>query len=181
MAELYDCRNNCGKYVHLKGSECPACMLGVFKVTSTAVTSARCGVHNKSFLVPGGSCPDCDADIRGTPPQQSPANPQTGSLRFNTGKTQTSEIDPSFIIGIGEVLTKSREKYPKANWMRGNDWSVPYESMMRHLMAFQSGEEIDKESGKAHLLHAATNIMFLYYYSQTFPEFDDRLFKKEKK
>jgi hypothetical protein len=109
------------------------------------------------------------------------ANPQTGSKRYNSGKPQTSEIDPAFIIGIAEVLTKSREKYERANWALGNNWSVPYESMMRHLMAFQAGEEIDSESGKHHLLHAATNIMFLYYYTQTFPEFDDRIFKGKKK
>jgi hypothetical protein len=113
------------------------------------------------------------------PPEN--ANPQTGSLRFNSGKPQTSEIDPEFIIGIAKVLTKSREKYERANWALGNNWSVPYESMMRHLMAFQAGEEFDNESGQHHLLHAATNIMFLYYYSQNFPQFDDRIFKKVKK
>lgn len=103
------------------------------------------------------------------------------SLRFNTGKIQTKEIDPDFVLGIGDVLTKSREKYPAFNWCKPTPFSVPYESMMRHLMAFQKGEEFDVESGKHHLLHVATNVMFLYYQLMNHPEMDDRGFKKEKK
>jgi hypothetical protein len=109
------------------------------------------------------------------------ANPKTGSQRFNAGKPGSSEVDPAFILGVADVMTKAREKYDRANWAKGNDWSVPYDSMMRHLMAFQSGEEFDKETGKHHLLHAATNIMFLYYYWQNFPELDDRIFKRKEK
>ena len=102
------------------------------------------------------------------------------SLRFNEGKTQTKEIDPDFILGIGRVLTKAREKYPAFNWTKDTPWSVPYESMMRHLMAFQQGEDNDKESLESHLLHAATNIMFLYYYSRRNSDMDDRFFVDNK-
>lgn len=109
-------------------------------------------------------------------PQASP----TGSLRFNKDKPITNEMDPAFLLGIGEVMEKSRAKYPRGNWAKGNDFSVPYDSMMRHLLAFQSGVELDPETNCDHLLHAATNLMFLYHYSKNFPEFDDRLFKKKK-
>ncbi len=105
------------------------------------------------------------------------------SQRFNNGKIQTKEIDPAFILGIGDVLTKSREKYDAFNWTKNTKLSVPYESMMRHLMAFMQGEDFDKESGKHHLLHVATNVMFMYYYIRTNPDYsDDRFFKnKEQK
>lgn len=105
----------------------------------------------------------------------------TGSLRFNTGKVQTREIDPSFILGIGEVLTKSREKYPEMNWALPTKLSTPYESLQRHLLKFWSGEDFDKDSGKHHLLHVATNVMFLYYHVMNSPEGDDRAFKKKEK
>jgi hypothetical protein len=101
------------------------------------------------------------------------------SLRFNEGKVQTREVDPQFILGIAEVLTKSREKYPAFNWQRPTQWSTPYESLMRHLMAFQSGEDFDKESKCHHLLHCATNLMFLYYYYRNQPQNDDRGFKDQ--
>ena len=103
------------------------------------------------------------------------------SKRYNSGKAQTNEIDPSFILGMAEVLTKSREKYDRANWTLPTNWSTPYDSMMRHIMAFQKGEELDAESGNSHLLHAAVNLMFLYYHSINSPETDDRIFKKENK
>lgn len=101
------------------------------------------------------------------------------SARYNEGKVQTREIDPNFILGIGEVLTKSRAKYDHFNWCKPTKLSTPYESLMRHLLAFQSGEETDKETGSHHLLHAATNLMFMYYHITNNPEeSDDRFFKK---
>ncbi len=122
-----------------------------------------------------------------TPPQDipevkpEPVNLTGESLRYNTGKTQVREVDPSFILGIGEVLTKSREKYPEMNWALPTKFSTPYESCMRHLMKFWSGEDIDSESNKHHLLHVATNVMFLYYHAINNPESDDRGFKKKEK
>ncbi len=103
------------------------------------------------------------------------------SQRFNQGKVQTREIDPAFILGIGEVLTKSRAKYDHFNWCKPTKLSTPYESMMRHILAFQSGENFDKETSSHHLLHAATNLMFMYYHIQNNPEeSDDRFFKNTK-
>lgn len=100
------------------------------------------------------------------------------SARYNSGKTQVREVDPAFIIGLGEVLTASREKYDEGNWMKETKFSTPYESCMRHMMKFWSGEETDEETGKHHLLHAATNLMFLYYHTRSEEGIDDRLFKK---
>jgi hypothetical protein len=104
------------------------------------------------------------------------------SARYNQGKIQTREVDPAFILGIGDVLTASRAKYDHFNWCKPTKLSTPYESAMRHLMAFQSGEDFDKETSKHHLLHVATNIMFMYYHITNNPEeSDDRFFKKDKK
>lgn len=103
------------------------------------------------------------------------------SARHNSGKTQVRELDPAFIMGLGEVLTASRSKYEEGNWMKETKFSTPYESAMRHLMKFWSGEEFDEETGKHHLLHAATNLMFLYYHTRSGVGIDDRLFKKDKK
>jgi hypothetical protein len=113
--------------------------------------------------------------------KQSRTEQQKGmSQRHNSGKVQTREVDPAFILGIGEVLTKSREKYDAFNWQKPTKLSTPYESLFRHLMAFQMGEDVDKESGKHHLLHCATNLMFMYYHITRNPEFsDDRGFKGE--
>lgn len=105
----------------------------------------------------------------------------TCAARHNSGKVQIREVDPAFIIGLGEVLTSSREKYDEGNWQKETKLSTPYESAMRHLMKYWSGESIDEETNCHHLLHAATNLMFLYYHETSGKGIDDRLFKKDKK
>jgi hypothetical protein len=105
---------------------------------------------------------------------------KTGSMRFNVGKPQLSELDPQFLLGMGRVLEKARLKYKRGNWALGNNYSVPYDSALRHLLAWQSGESLDSESGQNHLLHCALNIMMLHYYENNFPEMDDRIFKGKK-
>lgn len=120
-----------------------------------------------------------DGNYSGCKPE--PVNLQvsdTGSMRFNKGKPQFSEISPRFLLDMAAVLEKSRKKYPRGNWAKGNNYSVPYDSMMRHLLAWQSGESKDNETGLSHLAHAALNLMMLHYYEENFPEFDDRIFKK---
>jgi hypothetical protein len=102
------------------------------------------------------------------------------SSRLNNGKVQVREVDPAFIIGLGEVLTASRAKYDEGNWQKETKLSTPYESAMRHLMKYWSGETLDEETGKHHLLHAATNLMFLHYHEYSGKGVDDRLFKKSK-
>lgn len=101
---------------------------------------------------------------------------QTGSIRKNAGKPKMSHLDPEFLLGMAQILTKSEEKYPPKNWMKGNNISVPYDSAMRHLMSFMTGENSDKESQLNHLFHAGVNLMFMYYYWKNFPEMDDRCF-----
>jgi hypothetical protein len=107
---------------------------------------------------------------------------QGQSARHNIGKTQLREVDPDFIMGLGEVLTASRKKYDEFNWAKPTKLSTPYESAMRHLMAFQKGENIDPDDNLSHLLKAAVNIMFMHYHITNNPEYsDDRFFKKDKK
>lgn len=139
----------------------------------------QCKTHDKLFSS-DLSCPDCDFDIAAALSMQH--TPVQQSARHNEGKTQTREIDPAFILGMGDVLTKSRAKYEHFNWCKPTKLSTPYESAMRHLMAFQAGEDIDKETGLSHLLHVATNIMFMHYHITNNPEeCDDRFFKEGKK
>ena len=58
--------------------------------------------------------------------------------------------------------------------MRGMKWSVPLASALRHLSKWQSGEDIDEESGESHLDHIMCNIRMLKLYTKTFTEGDDR-------
>lgn len=107
---------------------------------------------------------------------------ETTSARHNTGKINPIELDPQFIMGIAEVLSKSRTKYPEFNWALPTKLSTPYASLFRHLMAFQSGQDVDPEDGCHHMLKVAVNAMFIHYHNvNNKEESDDRFFKKNKK
>jgi hypothetical protein len=98
----------------------------------------------------------------------------TGSKRFNEGKPEVSQLDPKFILDLADLMTVSAKKYGKFNWAHGQYYSTPYDSCMRHLLKFQLGQDIDEESGKSHLIHAAANLMILYCSQLRKPELDDR-------
>lgn len=60
------------------------------------------------------------------------------------------------------------------NWAKGMPWSVPFGCLMRHMAAWQRGEELDPESGLPHLAHAMCNLRMLTLYAKQYPEGDDR-------
>ena len=115
--------------------------------------------------------------------------------RSNAGKAILHTIDPDFILGIGRISEFGARKYHMRNFMMapGMKWSDVYESLLRHLMAYWGGEELDlgpngefgptddpdtnmKWSGMPHLLHVAWNVMVMYTYSrhEAYAPGDDR-------
>jgi len=72
------------------------------------------------------------------------------------------------------VMAFGKEKYAAHNWRQGFAWSRPLSAAMRHLMAFNDGEDKDSESGLSHLAHAACCIMFLLEFEKTHKHLDDR-------
>lgn len=99
----------------------------------------------------------------------------TGSLRHNEGKPQVSQLDPRFILGLAELMTKSAKKYGKYNWALGQEYHTPFDSCARHLFDYMCKIDNDKESGMSHLLHAAANIMIMWTsHKLEIPELDTR-------
>ena len=97
-----------------------------------------------------------------------------GGLRYNEGKNRV-DLVPSFAIEqMARVFTAGAKKYEPNNWRRGMKWSVPLSSCYRHILAYEKGEDFDKETGILHLAHAATNLAFILEYYNTYPEGDDR-------
>lgn len=107
----------------------------------------------------------------------------TGSLRYNDGKPEVSQLDPKFILDLADLITQSAKKYGKYNYSKGQEFSTPFDSLMRHALKFQMGQDYDNESGKSHLLHMAANIMILYGSFLRHKKLDDRNeeFKIEKR
>lgn len=94
--------------------------------------------------------------------------------RYNTGKPDFSLIPLVTLEDEARVWEYGKRKYAAWNWAKGMAWSVPFACLMRHLAAWQRGEDIDPESGYPHLDHIACNVRMLKLYSTTYKEGDDR-------
>lgn len=95
--------------------------------------------------------------------------------RYNDGKPDLSLIPLETLYGEARVWEHGAKKYARFNWQKGMNWSVPLGSLLRHLAAWQAGEDIDPESGENHLDHVACNIRMLRYYTDNYKEGDDRV------
>jgi hypothetical protein len=94
--------------------------------------------------------------------------------RYNDNKPDFSLIPLCTLEDEARVWMHGRAKYAAWNWAKGMPWSVPYACTIRHLSAWQRGEDIDAESHLPHLAHAMCNLRMLTLYAQSFPEGDDR-------
>jgi hypothetical protein len=109
-----------------------------------------------------GGIGDVNSDARGS------------GARYNAGKADLSLIPLCTLEDEAKVWMYGKQKYAAWNWAKGMDWSVPLACALRHISAWQRGEELDAESGLPHLAHAMCNLRMLTLYSKTYPEGDDR-------
>ena len=96
------------------------------------------------------------------------------ALRYNQGKPRFDLIPSDPLEDIARVLTMGADKYEKDNWRKGMPWSQCTASLMRHMNAFNRGEDLDTESGLPHMAHVAVNAMFILEFMRTHREKDDR-------
>jgi hypothetical protein len=94
--------------------------------------------------------------------------------RFNYGKPDYSLIPLVTMADEARVWAYGKEKYAAWNWTKGMAWSIPFACLMRHMSAWQAGEECDAESGLPHLAHAMCNLRMLTLYATNYQEGDDR-------
>lgn len=85
-------------------------------------------------------------------------------------------IPPEFLLSLSEVYGMGAKKYDDHNYLKGYDWSLSIDALLRHLMAFQSGEDTDPESGLPHILHVAWHCATLFMFGEHDLGTDDRLF-----
>lgn len=102
----------------------------------------------------------------------------SGGTKADGDKLQMGLISSRFLRGLAGVLTFGATKYSKHNWRQGIELSRLYNALQRHLTDWNDGIDLDPETQKSHLYHAACCLMFLAELSETRPELDDR-FKGE--
>ncbi len=97
-----------------------------------------------------------------------------GATKHDGGKPRTDLLDTYALLEVAKVLEFGARKYAPWNWAKGIEFSRLQGATLRHLLAFQGGEDIDPESGLPHLAHAMCCLMFLLSMTQRHPELDDR-------
>jgi hypothetical protein len=95
-------------------------------------------------------------------------------LKDDFEKPPLGLIPRSALLEEAAVMGYGLEKYTRNNWRKGLEWSRVIDASMRHLLAFNEGEDLDPESGLHHLAHVRACCSFLIEYMLTHPELDDR-------
>jgi hypothetical protein len=75
-----------------------------------------------------------------------------------------------------KALKCGADKYGEANWRQNNVCQSTYVSaMMRHIAAFQDGEDLDPESGASHLGHVMAGCAIILDAKKSGTLVDDRV------
>lgn len=88
----------------------------------------------------------------------------TKALRYNEGKPQWTLVDFKSLEPLVRVLEFWARKYTRNNWKGEMPRDKLLDSLIRHVIALQGGEENDKESGLPHIGHILANAMFYSYH-----------------
>lgn len=105
---------------------------------------------------------------------------ETQGINRDDGKLRVDLVVPSAIKAIAEVLGKAAEsgKYEQNNWRKGIAYSRIYANIIRHLLAWYEGQDLDTESGLHHLKHAlCRTAMLVEFIESGMNNFDDRYSK----
>ena len=91
-------------------------------------------------------------------------------------------VPPAIIRDMAKTLEFGARKYGIWNWRDDGANTAhmrTYDSVLRHLLSYADGEDIDSESGLSHLSHAATQLIILMTHIKEHPEMDNRYRRKE--
>lgn len=79
-----------------------------------------------------------------------------------TRKAPMSTVPANVLAEIGVAMLEGASKYGRHNYRAaGVRASVYYDGVMRHLMAWWEGEDIDPDSGMSHVVKAITSLVVL--------------------
>lgn len=98
----------------------------------------------------------------------------SGLKKFDEGKPRVDLIPPGPLLDVGRVFGYGAAKYGDWNHRAGTRFSRYLGAALRHLYAWQSGEDLDPESGLPHLAHAVCSLLILLDYAQGGWGEDDR-------
>lgn len=108
----------------------------------------------------GGYCPRC-ADMERT--SQKDLKKDEGH-KDDGAKPDLSLLPREFLEEVSKAFMHGEKKYGRYNYRSGMDWHRITAACLRHISAFNEGEDKDSESGLSHLGHAGACIAMLLVY-----------------
>jgi hypothetical protein len=72
---------------------------------------------------------------------------EQGGTKHDEGKPRLSLVSRELIEELARVRAFGTQKYSKNNWRKGFKYSRSIDAALRHIAAFNSGEDLDSESG----------------------------------
>ena len=106
-------------------------------------------------------------------------NKQTG-VKYDQDKIRMDLLPVGPLKELAKTYTIGSKKYGDLNYLGGMSWSKIYGAMLRHLVAWIDGEQIDPENEQHHLAAVAWGAFTLMEYEKLFPELDNRPLHKYK-
>ncbi|MGE5612655.1 MAG: dATP/dGTP diphosphohydrolase domain-containing protein, partial [Bacillota bacterium] len=108
--------------------------------------------------------------------------PGTGEVRTvsasgaekGTKPAQFQSIPPAALLELATHYQRGASKYSDHNFRKGFEWSKSYSALLRHLLAFWGGEDIDEETGSKHVIAVAWHALTLATFMDEHPDYDDR-------
>lgn len=94
-------------------------------------------------------------------------------LRDNVGKPKLSYN----LLGTqteSAVWEMGGIKYSRGNWLKGREWTECADSLIRHLVKFLDGHDLDEESGLPHVDHITCCAKILAHSFHHHKQYDDR-------
>lgn len=107
--------------------------------------------------------------------------PAQKALTYDDQKPPLAMLPPEGMRAVARAQAYGHRKYGSFhNFRKGLEASRLANCIVRHVMAWMDGEDLDPESGEHHLAHAATRAMFALQNIKDGTLIDDRYKKSEK-
>ena len=84
--------------------------------------------------------------------------------KFDGGKPDISIIPPEYTDAVAQAFMDGEKKYGRYNYRGGMEWSRLLSAALRHINAFNKGEDVASDSGVHHLGHAGACLAMLMDY-----------------
>lgn len=118
------------------------------------------------------------ASILDTGPKERFTDPETGGQKEES-LSRFDLVPPDALCELAQVYGYGEGKYPGGvegpNYLRGYPWHLSVASLERHVQKFKAGEDIDPETGRHHLAHAAWHCFTLIVFGMRELGTDDRV------